>query len=530
MKYSHFLPVVIALGLPVSAFADNNAEVSDPLKPVTCETTETDVTCSVALFRLNTTAIKHIPLIASESLELSSSVQLSAIEHLSSGDVKKVPGSAVSYKTFDISGEDHVMRHALAFTELSFELVPPGNTQFYARQYNNQPLKPGANLQPLTALDMNIEALNWQIGTAKSQLSVTAAQAPLNKAQVSQPGNYQSVTLEPNSSWHLTPGVFHLMALTAGDNSKIVIQQEQQKNTPTTLYIYGDLATLPAIENHTRGSLAVIYLGTSEVTLSHRLDGVWFSPAAGLTLAALPDNTPQIGQFRAKSIRVEAGVRIQHYPFDLFSLIPTELITEAEDLNPQPDLSAINYSNAQLEQMIEAHLNNLFGMGEDANQQYAESLEALRANAHTVVPELIKIYDDTELTAAGQMRRWSAVHILSELNSPLANNKLYEIAISKPDYTYAPKISSDHTHGPSYESRELSIRAAAMDGIANLATLGYSQSDETLANYLLDPQDKEPMTLRYAIKGYLQGNDTEMRREQLLRHLGPEYHAFIQGE
>lgn len=530
MKYSHFLPVVIALGLPVSAFAANKADASDPLKPVTCETTQTDVTCSVALFRLNTTAIKHIPLIASESLELASSVQLSAIEHLPSGDVKTVPGSAVSYKTFDISGEGHVVRHALAFTELNFELAPPGNTQLYARQYNTQPPKPGTNLQPLAALDMNIEALNWQISAATSQLSVTASQTPQEKALVSQPGSYQSVTLEPNSSWYITPGAFHLMAFTAGENSKIVIQQELKKRTPTTLYVYGDLETLPAIENRTSGSLAVIYLGTSEVRLSHRFNGAWFSPAARLTLAALPNNTPQIGQFRAKSIRVEDGAHIQHYPFDLFSLIPAELITEAEDLNPQPELSAINYSNARLEQMIEAHLNNLFGMGEDANQQYADSLEALRANAHIVVPELIKIYDNTELSVAGQMRRWSAVHILSELNSPLANNKLYEIAVSKPDYTYAPKISSDHTHGPSYESRELSIRAAAMDGIANLATLGYSQSDETLANYLLGPQDKEPMTLRYAIKGYLQGNDTEERREQLLRHLGPEYHAFIQGE
>ncbi|MCO7188178.1 MULTISPECIES: hypothetical protein [unclassified Pseudoalteromonas] len=102
---------------------------------------------------------------------------------------------------------------------------------------------------------------------------------------------------------------------------------------------------------------------------------------------------------------------IQHYPFEQFSLIPAELITEAEDLTPQPELCAIKYSNAWLEKMIEAHLNSMFGMGEYANQQYAKSLEVLRTNTHIVAPEPIKIYDNTALSVANQMRRWSAVHI-----------------------------------------------------------------------------------------------------------------------
>ncbi|ALU44248.1 hypothetical protein [Pseudoalteromonas rubra] len=530
MKYSYFLFLVTALGLPFCATANSKAAAEDLLKPLTCAVTEANIACSIALFKLNAMALKHVPLTASKSIELSSALQLSAIEHLVSGNIRQVPGSVVSFETLDISGEGHAMQHALAFKDMHFSHKPPSNTQFYARRYNNPLPTSPENLRQLAALDMSIEELNWRINTPKSNVHVTATGVKQNAKQVSKPGSYQNVTIKPNSSWHITPGTFHLMSLNAGENTKIIIENNPENTNHTVLYVHGDLETLPVIDNRTHGALAIIYLGSTDITLSHPFNGVWFSPDAHLTLTTLPDNMLQVGQFRAKSIQVEAGVHIQHYPFDLFSLIPAELVAEAEDLNPQSELSAINYSSVQLEQMIEAHLNNLFGMGEEANQQYAKSLETLRKNAHLVVPELFKIYDDTALTVEGQMRRWSAVHILSELNSPLANNKLYEIAISKPDYTFAPNISSDHTHGPSYESRELSIRAAAMDGIANLAALGYTQSDETLANYILGPQDKEPMTLRYAIKGYLKGNDTEVRREQLLRHLGPEYRAFIQGE
>jgi HEAT repeat protein len=167
--------------------------------------------------------------------------------------------------------------------------------------------------------------------------------------------------------------------------------------------------------------------------------------------------------------------------------------------------------------MLSHHMSTVAAVGQNAEEEYQASLQALRAHGPEAVEVLHRVYVNMDETR--YFARWALVETLRELRSDSALQALTEIAsvpVPKEKWT-DPEASS--------RDQESHIRVTAVVGIADLAKQGNRDAEQALTRFLTH---EDLSVRREAIRGYLgAGKDYDARASYLRKNLSERDQSLI---
>lgn len=150
--------------------------------------------------------------------------------------------------------------------------------------------------------------------------------------------------------------------------------------------------------------------------------------------------------------------------------------------------------DAELNSKILAVVQRMGGTGPHAEEEYQQSLQALRTVAKEAIPVIADEY--VALPETRYLDRWSLVHLLGELQDPSALPTLDEI-IDSP----IPAERSKVLHEYSTRADELMLRTTAVEGIKRIAEKDSKRARDLL---LKKARHAQLSIRRAAVQSYLE--------------------------
>lgn len=171
--------------------------------------------------------------------------------------------------------------------------------------------------------------------------------------------------------------------------------------------------------------------------------------------------------------------------------------------------------NNELNELIVEVVNQMGGIGENAEKNYQKSLEKLQSNAEKVIPIIISEYNN--LPEFQYLDRWSLIQLLVELKHPLALATLDEILTTP----IPPERSKFPNEFPT-RGEEIIIRTTAIEAVTRIA----SNDNKQAMNILVKHSKHNNFSIkRAAIQGSLKAGG-EIAKKQLQEKL-PKEDQFI---
>lgn len=161
-------------------------------------------------------------------------------------------------------------------------------------------------------------------------------------------------------------------------------------------------------------------------------------------------------------------------------------------------------------------VNQMGGIGEQAESEYQQSLDELRADSARAIRLVAFAYD--HLPEERYLDRWALIQLMGDLAEPAALGHLDRI-LSQP----IPPERSKDPHSFSTVGQEIVIRTTAIEVLARLA----AGEDRTALDLLLKHMHHENFSVRRAaVQGYMMVGGPEAR-QRLLEHLPPRDHPLM---
>ena len=155
--------------------------------------------------------------------------------------------------------------------------------------------------------------------------------------------------------------------------------------------------------------------------------------------------------------------------------------------------------------------------GDDADERYKIAVTAIREKAHDGVIEIAR--QENHCRAKDNSTRWGLIYAASELGHPAALPFFRSVVL-----TPIPPEESPDPHSFSTVAEETSLRTAAVDGVARLASGDSKEAVEALFDFL----DVPSLSVKRAAVEHLMGvKQGESLRGRIEERLCPEYRFLL---
>jgi hypothetical protein len=173
--------------------------------------------------------------------------------------------------------------------------------------------------------------------------------------------------------------------------------------------------------------------------------------------------------------------------------------------------------NNQAASLLNQFLQNIYNVGEDAQEIYEELLKKLQGQAESVIVEIVRAEGASDQD--DYPFRWALVHTAAELKHPATLHFLKNLVL-----TPIPSERSEDPHSFSTVAEETIIRTTAVEGIEYLAKKGNSKANSALLEFLKIPSLS---IRRAAVQAILATTAKKDIRKRLVALLPKEQHYLL---